>query len=130
MKQIGLIILVVLFIGFNFGLLTQIALANTSGAQEAALQGLKETAGEAKLTEGELSTTLGAVIGVVLSFLGIILVIIVVYGGMLWMTAGGNPDSVSKARHMIIEGIIGLIICLSAYTLSRYVVDKISGAVG
>lgn len=99
-------------------------------AQEDALAGLTETSNSANLQEGDLPTTIGAGIGVLLSILGVVFLVIVIYGGLLWMTAGGEEAKVKKGKTMLIEGVVGLLICLSAYSFSIYVVGKITQAVG
>jgi len=68
---------------------------------------------------------IGRVIGVVLSLTGIIMVIIVVYAGYTWMTAGGDPDKVKDAKSWMLNAVIGILICLVAYTLSSFVIEKI-----
>lgn len=66
-----------------------------------------------------------------ITFLGIIAVIIILYGGFIWMTAAGNDDRVKKAKDIIIAGIIGLIIVISAFAIVTFVIsmtdDAISG---
>ncbi len=74
----------------------------------------------------DLPTVIGRIIKVVLAFLGIILLIVVLYGGFLWMTAGGSEEKVDKAKSWIINGIIGLVIILLSYAIASYVVDKLT----
>ena len=112
---------------FNFGLVYHSVLA--SSAQEIASGGLKETANAANLQEGDPAKTIGAVLGVLLSVLGLILLILVVYAGMLWMTAGGDPAKVKKAKDMMVEAVLGLAVCLSAYAITQFVVLRITTAV-
>ncbi|MFH1030015.1 MAG: hypothetical protein V1770_02020 [bacterium] len=61
----------------------------------------------------------------ILSLLGVVFVILSVYAGYLWMTAGGNDEQVSKAKALIRDAIIGLIITLSAYAISYYILDNL-----
>lgn len=95
-----------------------------------ALSGLEKTAGAAGVqsAEADPAVVIGKGIEILLSILGIIFLIIVIYGGITWMTAGGAPESVTKGQNMIIEGVIGMIICLGAYALSYYVVQKLTEA--
>lgn len=66
-----------------------------------------------------------------MTFLGIIAVVIILYGGFKWMTAAGNQDSVEEAKKIIIAGAIGLVVILSAFAIITLVVnitnDAISG---
>lgn len=96
-----------------------------------ALSGLEKTASSAGVNSGETDPALviGKAIEILISILGVIFLIIVVYGGITWMTAQGKPEDVTKAKNMIIEGVIGLAICLGAYALSYFVVQRLTEAV-
>ncbi|MCU0679341.1 MAG: hypothetical protein MUC28_02755 [Planctomycetes bacterium] len=63
----------------------------------------------------------GALIGTFLSFLGIIFLILIMYGGFVWMTAGGNEMKVLKAKQVLTQAIIGTIIVLAAYSITSFV---------
>lgn len=70
----------------------------------------------------------GRVINVSLGLLGTLFVGLTVYAGFLWMTAGGNEDQVGKAKKILYTSIIGLIIILSAYSISNFVLRSLYGA--
>jgi type IV secretory pathway VirB2 component (pilin) len=80
--------------------------------------------GQSLPTEGSLETTIAKIINVALGFLGIIAVIIILIGGFMWMTAGGNEDKVGKAKKLLVAGIIGLAIILSAYVIAKFIISK------
>lgn len=65
------------------------------------------------------------IIKLLLSFLGIIFLSLIIYGGFLWMTAGGTPDKIVKAKAIIINGVIGMAIILSSYAITSFVLDSI-----
>ncbi|MBU1132640.1 hypothetical protein KKC32_05360 [Patescibacteria group bacterium] len=109
---------------FNFTLMSSNVLAVT--AQETAISGLDETAGEANLEQGDPATTIGAAIGVLLGVLSVVLLVIVVYAGVTWMTAGGKEDVVKKSRSMLIEAVLGLLVCLLAYSFTTFVVERLA----
>src|SRR3989338_6557076 len=62
------------------------------------------------------------IIRILLGFLGILAVIIVLYGGFVWMTSGGNAQKIEKAKKILINGLIGLAIILSAYAIVSFVI--------
>jgi len=62
------------------------------------------------------------IIKVIISFLGIIAVVVILLGGFKWMTAGGNEEKVTEARNLIVAGIIGLIIIISAWVIMNWVI--------
>ena len=78
----------------------------------------------------DIRTGVMSVIRVLLGFLGIIAIILVLYGGFLWMTSAGNEEKVSQAKKIITGGIIGLIIIFVSYALASFVVTQIMSATG
>lgn len=71
--------------------------------------------------ENFLSSRLGSIIGTLLSFLGVLFMGLVIYGGILWMTARGNEQQVEKAKDLLVNAIIGLIIVMSAYAITSFI---------
>lgn len=65
------------------------------------------------------------IIQIALSFLGVIFLVLTIYGGFLWMTAAGDEGKVESAKKMITAAIIGLIIIVSAYAISYFVINKL-----
>ena len=60
----------------------------------------------------------GMIIRSALGLLGIIFLALIVYAGFLWMTAGGNDEKIGDAKKFIFNGIIGLVIIMSAYAIT------------
>jgi len=73
----------------------------------------------------DVRTTVSNVIRAFMGLLGIVAVVIILLGGFKWMTAGGNEDKVGEAKKLIISGIIGLVIIMSAYAIAQFVVGAI-----
>ncbi|MCK5060944.1 hypothetical protein KAR28_00170 [Candidatus Parcubacteria bacterium] len=67
----------------------------------------------------------GQVIKILLSLLGIVFLILLIYGGYIWMTDRGEEKQATKARDIIRNAIIGLIIVLAAYAITNLVMMKI-----
>ncbi len=76
---------------------------------------------------GNLEKILSLIIIYVLSFLGIIFIGLIIYGGIIWMTANGNEQKVSKAEEIIKQSFIGLIIVLIAYGISYFLISIFGG---
>lgn len=80
-------------------------------------------------TPPELNKTLpdfvGLFIKTLLGLLGIIFLVLIIYAGFLWGTAGGEEGRIQKARGIIIAAIIGLIITLSAYAITLLVLEGV-----
>lgn len=74
----------------------------------------------------DLLDIISAVINVVLSLIGILFIILIIYSGITWMTSGGEESSVSKAKKTLKQSIIGLVIVLGAYAISYFVINLFS----
>jgi hypothetical protein len=73
---------------------------------------------------------IGAIIGTFLSFLGVIFLCLVLYGGFLWMISAGNESKVLRAKQVLTQAVIGLIIILSAYSITYFVFNALVQANG
>ena len=82
----------------------------------------------AGLSSAELPDVIGTVISTFLTLLGIIFLVLVLYAGWLWMTAGGDAKQVDKAKEIMLRAVIGLIILLASYSISGFVIDMLSQA--
>jgi len=90
----------------------------------------KQTFGLSPEVAGNLQTGTGVlqpeavvfnIITVLLGFLGVVFFVLMVYGGSLWMDARGNEETVTKAKKIITDAVIGLLVIASAYIITYYV---------
>lgn len=116
--------------GVALGLATlpKVAFAQTNPFEEA-----QKKAGEIGQGAGlgepkSLTLIIGQIINVALGFLGIVLLVYLLYAGFLWMTAGGSSDQVKTAQGMIKNAIIGLIIIVAAFAISTFVLGSLVNA--
>ncbi|MCK5481702.1 MAG: hypothetical protein KAJ06_11165, partial [Gammaproteobacteria bacterium] len=93
------------------------ALAQDIGIDYAGNIGLQEA------SETDAKTFIVNIIKYVLTFLGIIAVVMVMYGGFIWMTSNGQPDRIQKAKNTLIAAVIGLIIVLSAFAIVTFIAN-------
>lgn len=78
-----------------------------------------------KTEDVAIEVVVGKAIQVLLGLLGIIFLILTIYGGFKWMMAGGDTGEVAKAKSVLTNGVIGLVIVLSAYAISSYVMSAL-----
>lgn len=71
---------------------------------------------------------IGNIISIVLGFLAVIFLAITIFAGFQYMTAGGNQEKTSKALALLKNAIIGLIIVLLAWALTRFVIVMLNRA--
>ena len=81
--------------------------------------------GEIGLSGGDVRVTIARIIRQAMAFIGIVMVVLMLYAGFLWMTAGGNDEQIGKAKGIIVAAIIGLAIVLSAYALTTFVINQL-----
>ncbi len=96
-------------------------LALETGIDYGTLTGL----GTKDIREGIMS-----VINVLLGFLGILAIVIILWGGFRWLTSGGNEEKVGEAKKIITAGIIGLVIIFTAYAIASFIVNQLITATG
>ena len=95
-------------------------------------EGLDKTAqkGELDTSKTDLPTIVGTIVNYLFGILGVILLTVVLIGGYLWMTAGGNEEKVAKAKGFIINGINGMIVIFLAYALVYVIMVSLGRAIG
>src|SRR3989344_4946322 len=77
----------------------------------------------------DLKVTIENIIRIVLGFLGVVTVLIILYGGFVWLTSFGNEDKIDQAKKLISAGVVGLVVVLATYAISSFVVNSLAGAV-
>jgi hypothetical protein len=82
-------------------------------------------AGFTQATETTLAENIGRLITVLFSVLGVLFTVLIVYAGYLWMTARGEDEQVTKSKNIMGRAVIGLIILMSAYSITRFVVPRV-----
>lgn len=83
-----------------------------------------EGAGFANLNDRDsmaVSQKIGLVIKILLSVVGVIFLILAIYGGFKWMKAQGNEQEVTAARDIIVNAVIGLAIVMAAYAITAFI---------
>lgn len=76
----------------------------------------------------DIRVAISQLIRIALSFLGIIAIVITLYGGFKWMLAAGNDEKVSEAKRVLVAGLIGLAIILTAFAITQFVISSILAA--
>ncbi len=121
-KKVKLIILTLSLLGFT-------AVANLALAADFGVNAVNNgLAGSLASTDPRVLA--GRIIQVALSFLGAIAVVIVMYAGFLWMTSNGDEEKITRAKSILRNALIGLIIILSAWGITTFVLSKLLGSIG
>ncbi|MDD2807268.1 MAG: hypothetical protein PHW95_01955 [Patescibacteria group bacterium] len=104
-----------------FALTVMPALALETGINYGTYTGL----GTKDLREGIMN-----VVNVLLGFLGILAIIIILWGGFRWLTSGGSEEKVGEAKKIITAGIIGLVIIFVSFAIASFVISQLITATG
>ena len=67
------------------------------------------------------------IINIILGVIGVVFLLLVIYAGYLWMTAGGDPGKVTKAKKILINAVTGLIIIFMAFAITTFIFNILEG---
>lgn len=74
-----------------------------------------------------LTSRVAAILNVVMGLLGTAAVILMIYAGFLWTTAGGNDDQVGDAKKIIKQTAVGMLVIILAYAIVNFVFSAFLG---
>lgn len=69
----------------------------------------------------QVTNKIESAINVGIGFIGLVTVIVIIVGGVQYVTSQGDSGKAVKARTTIIYGVVGLVICLLAYAIVNFV---------
>lgn len=72
------------------------------------------------LTAGSFDSILQLVFGV----LGAVALLIIAIGGLRYVISQGDPQATAKAKNTILYALVGLVICIAAFTIVTFVVGS------
>ena len=67
------------------------------------------------------------IINGVIAVLGLVCVVVMIIGGVNYMTSSGDAGKVKKAKDTILYGLIGLVVCVLAFAIVNFVIKNIIG---
>ena len=65
------------------------------------------------------------IVNIVYGLIGVIFFVLIIYAGILWMTAGGKDEQVKKAQNIIQRSAIGLFIVVLAYAITYFILNVV-----
>jgi hypothetical protein len=72
-----------------------------------------------------LDNTIGTVVNILSSLVGVLAVIMIIIAGFRYVTSGGNNEAVGKAKNTILYAVIGLVVVASAQLIVRFVLKSV-----
>jgi hypothetical protein len=127
---ITIIFISILFIGTNVALSQEPILKDTIDIGEQT-DAFRNTSGYAEPSDsGSISDIIAQIIYIALSLLATVFLVLIIMSGYQWMTAGGNEETISKAKKNLSNAVIGLIIILSAYAVTWFIFNYLPMSAG
>ena len=74
-------------------------------------------------TEVSVDQAAKTIVNVLLFIIGVVSVIMIVIGGLKYVTSNGNSNQVEGAKNTILYAVMGLVVAIAAYAIVNLVVD-------
>ena len=78
-------------------------------------------------SENKLVSNIESILQGVIGVLGLACVVVMIIGGVNYMTSSGDTQKVKKAKDTILYGLIGLVVCVLAFALVNWVIGTVLG---
>jgi len=78
----------------------------------------------------DLRETVLSIIQGALAVLGTLFVVLLIYGGFLYMTSSGKEDHIKKAKNLILYAVIGLVIIVISYSVTFFIFRSLIESAG
>jgi len=79
-----------------------------------------------EMISGDVPTIVGKALRVFLGIVGSLALAIFVYGGIMWMISGGNPERIKKAQGTIVWSVLGLMVIFLSYVIVSMIISGIT----
>ena len=109
-----------LTIGFGVALVTAPVSALGEGGAPAGINAARGDNTPSNLANGDPSIVRRA-INIMLFGVGVLSVVMLIFGGFRYVISGGKKESVTNAKNTILYAIIGLLIAVFAYAIINFV---------
>ena|SRR3989338_3578355 len=70
---------------------------------------------------GDIASLLNLFIPILIIGAALLLLIMLLYGGFTWITAGGTPENLAKAQKIMTFAIIGLVIVILSFLFVKLI---------
>ena len=73
----------------------------------------------------DLGTTIQTIFNFVILLSGVIFIVLFLVGGVTYLTAAGNEEQTGKARKLLVDAVVGMVIVLASWALGSFVLKKL-----
>jgi len=79
--------------------------------------------------KGDLTSIVKTIINVIIGVVGFVAVVMMIIGGISFITSQGDAAKVTKARNTILYGVVGLIVAILAFAIVNFVLNSVFGVI-
>lgn len=97
--------------------------AHAEGAADLIQKGADSTGQKDSRSAGDLAKDF---VNIMLFAVGILAVIMLIWGGIRYVLSGGDSGAVSSAKKTILYAVVGLIVAILAYAIVNFVITTIA----
>lgn len=124
-KAKNIFLFILLALSFNFVVVNKLAVAGSSWGGQIGMKEIGSAYRDDPETE-DIRYKVVKIINLILSFLGILCLILIVFAGFKWMTAGGSEDQVKSAQAILKNAVIGLVIILLSWSVTIFIMARMN----
>lgn len=78
-------------------------------------------------TSGSLRDLVLKIVNFFLGFLGLLAVIMVIYGGFLYISSAGNDEKVGQAKKILLYAVLGIVVIVVSFALVNTLLKGLGG---
>lgn len=78
-------------------------------------------------SKDQLTNIIVNILNAIIAISGLVAVVLIVVGGVGYMTSAGDPARVKKAKDTILYACIGLVVCVLAFAIVNWTISAIKG---
>lgn len=101
--------------------------SNLCKGSDLSVSGTGNCSADASTANERIDSILKTVINILSLVVGVVAVIMIIIGGLRYITSGGESSNVSTAKNTIIYAIVGLVIVALAQFIVHFVLGKVTG---
>lgn len=72
---------------------------------------------------GTIAEAIGKLFNIAITVAGVIFVLLFLLGGIQYLAAAGNEDNTNKAKKLLVDAVVGLLIILASWAVGTYILS-------
>ena len=94
-----------------------------TSAKQQVQQGINDAGGTANTTSA--NTLIKNIVNTMLFLVGVLSVIMIIYGGIQYVISVGDSGKVAKAKNTILYAVVGLVVSIMSYAIVNFVISQL-----